>query len=286
MGDFEARALQQRTELHRKYPLQMQGDRRARLFAVAIFIAMAVLAVYAVIRFDFSLSRLGMGLQQLTTFVGLMFPPDPGNQLNVFLWSLVETLSIALLGTLTAAVIALPLGFLAARNVLPAFVARFLVRRGMDTLRGVDTLIWALVWINVVGLGPFAGILAIATTDIGALGKLFSEAVENADRRPVDGVTAAGGTGIEQIRFGILPQILPVMMSQVLFFFESNTRSATIIGIVGAGGIGLHLAENIRILEWGKVAFLVILVLITVAVIDLLSARLRFAIIGRESGRV
>jgi phosphonate transport system permease protein len=152
----------------------------------------------------------------------------------------------------------------------------------MDSLRGIDTLIWALVWINVVGLGPFAGVLAIATSDFGALGKLFSEAIETADRRPVEGIRAAGGSAVHEIRFGLMPQVIPVIASQVLYYIESNTRSATIIGIVGAGGIGLQLAEQIRVLEWQKVSFLILMVLIAVVAIDWISGKIRFAIIGRR----
>lgn len=269
------------TDLRRKYPVQMEGDRRARLIALGIVAAMAGLCAFALIRFDMSIGRLWSGLSQLGTFLALMFPPDAGGQLGLFLSALGETLAIAFLGTLTAAALAFPLGLLAAKNVLPVFLARFFVRRSLDTLRAIDTLIWALVWINVVGLGPFAGVLAIATTDVGALGKLFSEAIENTDRQPVEGVTAAGGAASERIRFGLLPQALPVIFSQILYYFEANTRSATIIGIVGAGGIGLHLAENIRILAWDRVAMLIILVLVTVAVIDYISSRLRRALMGR-----
>jgi phosphonate transport system permease protein len=264
----------------RRYPAQMQATAIARFWAAALVSGLLALALFAMIRFDFSFARFGSGLGQLGAFLTLMIPPDPGTQAGVFFRALLETLAIAVLGTLIAAIIAFPLGFLAARNVLPAFLARFFVRRGMDTLRGVDTLIWALVWINVVGLGPFAGVLAIATADIGALGKLFSEAVENVDRKAGEGVTAAGASPVERVRFGILPEVLPVMASQVLYFFESNTRSATIIGIVGGGGIGVHLAENIRILEWDKVAFIVLIILAAVAVIDLISSRLRFAMTG------
>jgi phosphonate transport system permease protein len=112
---------------------------------------------------------------------------------------------------------------------------------------------------------------------------LFSEAIENSDRKPVEGVVASGGGELHAVRFGVLPQVFPVMLSQVLYYIESNTRSATIIGIVGAGGIGLHLAEEIRTLEWDRVAFLVLMILVTVAAIDFISSRLRFAIIGRRS---
>src|ERR687893_615671 len=131
----------------------------------------------------------------------------------------------------------------------------------LDTIRGIDTLICALVFVSAVGLGPFARILAIAVSDTGTFGKLFSEAIESTEERARESVLASGGTVWMGIRFGLLPQVVPVIASQVLYYFESNTRSATIIGIVGAGGIGLHLAEQIRTLEWQAAAFIVLIVL-------------------------
>ena len=160
---------------------------------------------------------------------------------------------------------------------------RFLTRRSLDGIRGIDTLIWALIWVSVVGLGPFAGVLAILTSDIGTFGKLFADAIEAADRKPQEGVVAAGGNGVARVGFGVLPQVLPVLAGQVLYLFESNTRSSSIIGIVGAGGIGLLLAEMIRTLEWPSVAFIVLLILVVVAAIDAISARLRAAIAGSGS---
>ena len=196
--------------------------------------------------------------------------------------ALMETVAIAFLGTLWAAVLALPVALLAARNVTASRVVRFFSRRSLDTIRSVDILIWALIWINVVGLGPFAGVLAIMTADIGMFGKLFSEAMEAADRKPVEGIVSTGGSHALGIRFGILPEVFPVLASQVLYYFESNTRSASIIGIVGAGGIGLHLAEAIRTLELQQTSFIIVLILIAVALIDFVSSHLRFAMIGRR----
>ena len=187
-----------------------------------------------------------------------------------------------MLGTLTAAILAFPVGFLAAKNVVPNIFAHFAVRRSLDTIRSVDVLIWALIWINVVGLGPFAGVLAIAASDFGAFGKLFSEAIEAADRKPMEGIVSTGGTKLHALRFGLIPQVFPVLASQVLYYFESNTRSATIIGIVGAGGIGLHLAEAIRTLELQQTSFIILMILVAVAVIDFVSSQLRFALIGRR----
>ncbi len=263
--------------------LRAQARMRIRMAAlVGLLLALAGLAVW---RLDVSFWRIIKGLGDLGTFVVLMFPPNPGSWANalVYLHALAETVAIAFLGTLLAAILAFPLGLLAARNVVPMRIFQFMTRRSLDTVRGIDTLIWALIWVNVVGLGPFAGVLAIMTSDVGTFGKLFSEAIEASDRKPVEGVTAAGGSRLHQIRFGLLPQVLPVMLSQVLYFFESNTRSATIIGIVGAGGIGLHLVEQIRTFEWDRVAFLILLILAAVVAIDWLSGRLRHAIIGKSA---
>ena len=196
-----------------------------------------------------------------------------------------ETLAIAFLGTLIATVAAFPISFLAARNTSPHGVLRFAIRRCLDTIRGIDALIWALVFVGVVGLGPFAGILAIAVSDTGALGKLFSEAIESTEERARESVLASGGTSLLAVRFGLLPQVLPIIAGQILYFFESNVRSATIIGIVGAGGIGLQLSEQIRTYDFDQVAFAVIMILVTVAVIDWISSKLRFAIIGRARDR-
>ena len=125
--------------------------------------------------------------------------------------------------------------------------------------------------------------IALLGTHFGALGKLFAEIIESADRKQLEGVRAAGGRGLAVVRFGLMPQVLPVIAGQILYFIESNTRSATIIGIVGAGGIGLQLAEQIRVLEWQKVSFLILMILIAVAAIDWISSKLRFAIIGRRA---
>ena len=247
-----------------------------------VMLAIGVL-VFGLVDLDFSPARLLSGLHQLGWITLMMLPPDPGSSLPLYLKALGETLSIALLGTTLAAVFALPVSLLAARNIVPSGIVRFPVRRFLDSIRGVDTLIWALVWINVVGLGPFAGVLAIAVSDFAAFGKLFSEAIEGADQKQVEGIRASGGTALHEIRFGLIPQVLPVIAGQVLYFIESNTRSATIIGIVGAGGIGLQLAEQIRVLEWQKVSFLILMILIAVAAIDWISSKLRFAIIGRRA---
>lgn len=268
-------------ELAAQYPDIFRGSNAARVKALFIAAAAIALFFFGCWYLEISIHRLVTGFKQLGWFVTLMIPPDPGTSFPTYLHAMGETLSIAFLGTLLAALAALPVSLLAAKNIIPSIFLRFPVRRFLDSIRGIDTLIWALVWINVVGLGPFAGVLAIATSDFGAFGKLFSEAIEGADRKQVEGIRAAGGSKLHEIRFGLMPQVLPVLAGQILYFIESNTRSATIIGIVGAGGIGLQLAEQIRVLEWQKVSTLILMILVAVAAIDFVSNRLRRAIIGR-----
>ena len=282
-GAIRAMALANRDGLRARHGATFAPRWGRRALVLTCVVAALALIVYGFWRLEFSVSRIGGGLGQIAHILGLMFPPSPGRHLGLFLHALAETLAIALLGTLIAAVLAFPIGFLAAKNIVPNIFAHFAARRFLDTIRGVDVLIWALIFVNVVGLGPFAGILAIALSDFGTFGKLFSEAIETADRKSMDGVRSTGGSELHALRFGLIPQVFPVIASQVLYYFESNTRSATIIGIVGAGGIGLHLAEQIRMLEWDKVAFLILMILATVAVIDWISSHLRLAIIGRAT---
>jgi len=274
-----------RAALVARHKSAIDGSLKNRLMTLAVIAGLVGLFLYGLTTLETSLWKLIAGLSNLGTFVVLMLPPDPGSfaRAIIFVKALFETIAIAFLGTILAAILAFPLGFLAAKNVVANRVVHFLARRSMDTVRGVDALIWALIWVNVVGLGPFAGMLAIMTSDLGAFGKLFSEAIESSDRKPVEGVTSVGGGKLHEIRFGLIPQVLPVIASQVLYYIESNTRSSTIIGIVGAGGIGLYLAETIRTLEWQQVSFLILLILAAVTAIDFLSNKLRFAIIGRRA---
>ena len=274
-----------RAALIARHKAAIDGSLNTKLTTIAVVGGLVGLFLYGLTTLETSLWKIIAGFANLGTFVVLMLPPDPGSLARavIFVKALFETIAIAFLGTILAAIFAFPLGFLAAKNVVANRVVHFLARRSMDTVRGVDALIWALIWVNVVGLGPFAGMLAIMTSDLGAFGKLFSEAIESADRKPVEGVASVGGGKLHEIRFGLIPQVLPVIASQVLYYIESNTRSSTIIGIVGAGGIGLYLAETIRTLEWQQVSFLILLVLAAVTAIDFLSNKLRFAIIGKRA---
>jgi phosphonate transport system permease protein len=230
--------------------------------------------------FDVTPTRLWNGLNGLGVIIRLMIPPSPGELWVEILKGIAESLAMAFLGTAIAATLAIPLGFLGARNVASSLIFRFSLRRLFDGMRGVDQLIWALAYVRAVGLGPLAGVLAIATADIAVLAKLYAEAIENAEKKQAEGIAAAGGSPSMVMRFGILPQVAPVMLGHALYFFESNTRSATILGVVGAGGIGLQIAERIRVRNWDEVAFIIILMVITVMAIDFLSGKLRRRLIG------
>jgi len=252
---------------------------KSRLATPLLCASLLLLLIAGLWRMDASPERIFNGITKLGWLVALMWPPSAGGVLLELLMSLMESLAMAFLGTLLAVLVALPLALLGAGNIIGNALLRFSVRRIYDGLRGIDTLIWALIFVAAVGMGPFAGILALAVPDIGTLSKLFSEALESADRRQVEAVRAAGANRMLAVRLGLIPQVAPVMLSQILYNFESNARSSTVLGIVGAGGIGLALSDRIRINNWDEVAFIILLILAMVATIDWASRRLRLKII-------
>jgi phosphonate transport system permease protein len=239
--------------------------------------------LYLLWLFDFQ--RIFTGLPRLWVILRLMIDWSHFAEWDhaELLRSMVETVAMAFLGTFLAVIIALPLSFLGARNIVRSGIFRFLTRRIFDGCRGLDQFIWALVFVRAVGLGPVAGILAIMVAETGVLAKLFAEAIENIDTRQVDGVRSTGASRIAELRYGVLPQILPVLISQALYSIEANSREATILGLVGAGGIGLRLSERIQINAWDQVAYVIVLILITVGLIDALSRWLRLRLIGSSS---
>ncbi len=191
-------------------------------------------------------------------------------------WALFETVLMAFLGTFGAAMIALPLGFLAAKNFTPLGSLRFAARRVFDFLRGVDGLIWTIVLSRAFGPGPLTGSLAIMLTDTGTFGKIFSEALENVDDKQIEGIASTGAKPMQRYRFGVIPQITPVLLSQVLYYLESNTRSATIIGAITGGGIGLLLTQAIITQkDWEEVSYYIILIILMVMAMDSFSGWLR-----------
>ncbi len=233
--------------------------------------------------FDFSPRRLWNGLfgdQGILVILRLMVPPSPGAYLDDILKGMAESVAMAFLGSMAAALLAVPLGVLGARNVVTNLLFHFSIRRVFDGFRGVDQLIWALAYVRAVGLGPLAGVLAIFTVDLAVLAKLYAEAIENAEMREAEAVRATGARASLVVRFGLIPQVMPVIIAQALYFFESNTRSAAILGVVGAGGIGLQIADRIKVRYWDEVAFIILVIAATVAAIDFLSAQIRARLIG------
>ena len=201
-------------------------------------------------------------------------------------WAIFETILMAFLGTLGAAIVALPLAFLATRNFNPLRSVRFAVRRVFDFVRGVDALIWTVVLARAFGPGPLTGALAILVTDTGTFGKIFSEALENVDQKQIEGVQSTGARAAQRYRFGVIPQITPVLLSQLLYFLESNTRSATIIGAITGGGIGLLLTQAIITQkDWEEVAYYIVLIILMVMLMDWFSGWLRKRLIQGDTGK-
>jgi phosphonate transport system permease protein len=196
---------------------------------------------------------------------------------------LLQTIVMAFVGTVFASLLAFPLAFAAARNITRSRIANQVTKRLFDFLRSVDMLIWALFFTRAFGPGPLAGISAIFFTDTGTFGKLYSETLENIDDKQREGIRSVGAAPSLVQRYGVVPQVLPVFLSQSLYFWESNTRSATIIGAVGAGGIGLKLWEAMRTnSDWENVAYMVLLILIVVFVFDNISNALRRRLMGGD----
>lgn len=253
--------------------------------AIGWAIAAAVLAYVAGSLWYFEIWKLAYASDRAIRLIAALFvwkDMATWQFANIYI-GIAQTLAMAFLGTLLGSLAALGIGFLAARNTMPVTFFRQIVRRFLDILRGVDQLVWGLVFVRAVGLGPLAGVLAIFVSDMGTLSKLYSEAIENIDRKQVEGIRATGASPLKVVRYGYLPQVLPVFISQSLYFFESSTRSATVLGIVGAGGIGMIIIERFRANLFDQVAFVVLNVLVCIFVIDWLSRKIRERFIGETA---
>lgn len=209
----------------------------------------------------------------MATYAVSFFPPD-FHDWHTYLNEMLVTLQIAVWGTALAVVCAVPCGLLASANIAPPWISQP-VRRLMDAARAINEMVFAMLFVVAVGLGPFAGVLALFVATTGTLSKLFSEAVEAIDPQPVEGIRATGAYALEEIVFGVLPQVLPLWISYALYRFEANVRSATVLGMVGAGGVGEILWELIRGFEYAQTCTVLLMIVVTVSVIDLASSRLR-----------
>ncbi|MDU5425824.1 MAG: phosphonate ABC transporter, permease protein PhnE, partial [Clostridiales bacterium] len=231
-------------------------------------------------RYGISGEQLNTGIRQIGFYLQRMFIWQNIAQwpLYYYLKQIFITLAIVFTGTFSATVIALPLSFLAARNTMQGGLAAttaILMRRLFDLLRGIDMTIWGLIFVRAIGLGPLAGVLAIIMQDTGLLGRLFTESHEAVERSPVKGLTAVGASALQKHRFGIFTQSFPTFLALSLYQIESNTRSAAVLGFVGAGGVGLIYAENMRLWNWDVVMFITLMMVTVVMIIDTLSAWLR-----------
>jgi phosphonate transport system permease protein len=219
-------------------------------------------------------ARLAAGLPRLLGWLAGAWPPDFSGP-DDLARRVAETLGIASLGTALAALLALPCALFAARPVAPVPLLLQPVRSLLDALRGIDGFVFALLFVAAVGLGPFAGMLGVALHSAGTLGKLWSETLEAADPRPAEAIRAAGGTRLEEAAYALLPETLPQTVSSLLYVWEANIRGSTVLGLVGAGGIGQELKNAVDLLDFNRLLAVLILVVGLVLTADRLSAALR-----------
>lgn len=212
----------------------------------------------------------------MAQYAAEFFPPD-FTEWRTYVDEMIVTVHIAIWGTLLAVIFAIPFGLLSSSNIAPPWIHQP-VRRLMDAARAINEMVFAMLFIVAVGLGPFAGVLALWVHTTGILAKLFSEAVEAIDPHPVEGIRATGANLLEEIVYGVIPQVMPLWVSYTLYRFESNVRSASVVGMVGAGGIGVILYEVIRSFEYAHTSAVMLIIIVFVTAIDLISARIRKAL--------
>jgi phosphonate transport system permease protein len=244
--------------------------RRSRWAAWAVILGAIV---WSAVETEVSLGRMIEGLPFMWDFLRRMIPPDLsvlGNALR----GAMETIQIAVVGTAVAAVLALPMGFAAARNAAPPWLF-YWARSLLNAFRAVDTLVYALFFVAAVGLGPFPGVLAVMVYTATVLAKLYSEAIEAIEPGPVEAVRATGATTLQVLRWGVLPQLVPQFLSFTLYRFETNIRAAAVLGFVGAGGIGFYIQTYLRLLNYPAAATVLLVLIGLVMIVDFASSRLR-----------
>lgn len=239
-----------------------------------VYLAIAlVILVYSGQQSNLNVIELIQGGGNMAEYISRYFPPD-FTDWRLYLRDTIETIAMGLWGTILAAIVAVPLSILASQNLCPSWLV-FPIRRVLDAMRAINEVVFALVFVVAVGLGPFAGVLALFVHTAGTLGKLFSEAIEAIDPGPVEGIRATGASRLQEIVFGVIPQVLPLWTSFTLYRFEANVRSASVLGIVGAGGIGVSLYQSFRSFKYPKVCAILLFLIVSVAIIDTLSSKLR-----------
>ncbi|MFH2021114.1 MAG: phosphonate ABC transporter, permease protein PhnE [archaeon] len=249
-----------------------------------LFIGIMIVLVYywALTGTDASPITFAKGIPYMVDFVHRMFPPDFTN-FGKFLLKAVETLQMAIVGSTLGALIALPLSFLSARNIMPNKIIYHSVRTIFDICRGINEIIWGLIFVSMVGLGPFPGVLALAVHVTGALGRYFSEAIETVDPEVIRAIISTGASKIQVITRGIFPQVKPLFINYMLYYLENNFRAATVLGLVGAGGIGMELITSMRLFRNKEVLTILIIMVAMVISIDRLSAYIRKKVVRIEN---
>lgn len=269
-------------------------QRKKRTFNVTFLLVFGLCFILAIISTEFNIMVLLEGFPRTRDFLFRLVPPITYDEfaLDVLDWywnieewmeNLLNTLLMAFLATMMGTLIGGALSFFAARNLVKHYATYWITRRILEIARTVPDIVWALIFVLTFGVGPMAGVLAILFHTIGAQGKLFAEVNENISSHPIEGIRAAGGNWVQEIRYGVLPQVLPNFVSYTFWRIELNVRSATIVGFVGAGGIGHDLFIAIQLLEFPDVGAILLIVVITIMIIDMLSEKLRHYLVGNES---
>jgi phosphonate transport system permease protein len=274
--------------------------RKKRFWSISLIVLLLIGIILSSKIIDINSSNLLNGIPRLGDYVSQILPSlessnlflSPKDQGSIAYWYfnlpkylklLFETFNMALLATIVGSTLALFLSFLAAKNTSPNSLVFFAIRRILEFFRGVPEIIFAILFVWVLGIGPLAGIIAMTLHTTGSLGKLFSEVHENSNDKPIDALKASGGNWLSEMKFGLLPQVLPNLISYVLLRFEINIRASTILGFVGAGGIGQELYLVINFNYYEEVSAIILLIILTVISIDLFSGYLRKNIIGVEN---
>lgn len=266
-----------RYEEPRHSPLQ-----RDSLMRNLSLLGAVVLLVVFVRESQIDIQKLMTGLPKVLSWVPSMFPPD-FRGFDEVLSRAFETLAMATIGTLIALVFAFPLGFLGARNTTPHPAIYYAVRVFFNLSRGTEILVFALIFVAAIGFGPFTGVLAIAFHMIGAIGKMFAEVIEPAEKGPLEAVALTGASKIRVLRYALLPDVSPNLIAVILYMWEYTVRTSTILGIVGAGGIGQLLKDTIDLLDFPKMITVLAVILSMVWMIDMLSDYLRRRILHASS---
>lgn len=254
----------------------MKKQMKPSLYWYYIILLIAILLCFQ--QTGFSFTKLIRGLPEMAKFIANAFPPD-FTRFNELALSILQTVEISVAGTFLAIFAALPLGIGASANFSPNSVVYRSCRMLLNFTRSVSEMIVALIFVTAVGLGPFSGVMALAVHSAGMLGKFYAEAIENVSKGEIEAIKSTGATTCQVLRFAVLPQVLPEIITVILYRWEVNIRSATVLGMVGAGGIGFDLITSIRLFQYQEALAIVLLTLMTVAIIDQVNNRIRAKII-------